>query len=397
MANDIDPITGLPPMQFDMPQSEKVKESLEERLETGAQGLIKPSSTYDLSQGPMDVTFWKWTSGGRTGSARYFKDTETLRTQADFENAYIRARNLYENRHRPTVSGIESEIEGERYYKNLMNQIQSRLSPTYTPEQAREKYKETGEGKLLTGALESFEKERELLGEISTLRGSAEREMALELQRRMEGIQEQGGVEREFIGQQQTQRGMLRSTFAGERIAESAQREQQLIGQERVGTQGRIMALRDAQTNLVQKIEQDREQLLLIRDIDEIKEVERKRNLMIESELRTSFQQAMAQAQISAAKKQAMMGTLTSLASTAMMAYAICWVARAIFGSKDMRWMYARTYVMEESPMWFYDWYLKNGEEFSKKVKKSKILKLILKPLFIYFAYRGKKLWSVQT
>jgi hypothetical protein len=72
----------------------------------------------------------------------------------------------------------------------------------------------------------------------------------------------------------------------------------------------------------------------------------------------------------------------------------MCWVARAIFGAGDIRWIYARNYVFNHGPVWFRNWYAKNGEEFAKKVKKSKILKALITPLFVYFANKGEELWD---
>lgn len=73
----------------------------------------------------------------------------------------------------------------------------------------------------------------------------------------------------------------------------------------------------------------------------------------------------------------------------AAMAYGACWVARAVFGINDDRWLLARHYIVNIGPKWFKNIYLKHGEEFAKKVENSPVLKKILKPLFIYFAFRG--------
>ncbi|MGB1290522.1 MAG: hypothetical protein ACPG5Z_00220 [Pseudoalteromonas sp.] len=73
-----------------------------------------------------------------------------------------------------------------------------------------------------------------------------------------------------------------------------------------------------------------------------------------------------------------------------------CWVARAIFGEENPKWLMARNYVLNIGPKWFRDFYLKHGENFAKKVEKSKTLKIILKPLFEYFAFRGRKKLEVK-
>lgn len=76
-----------------------------------------------------------------------------------------------------------------------------------------------------------------------------------------------------------------------------------------------------------------------------------------------------------------------SLASVALMA---CWVARAIFGVDNIKWRYARHYVLNIAPDWFREFYLKHGEEFAKVVEKTIFLKLALRPLFEIFALIGK-------
>ena len=70
-------------------------------------------------------------------------------------------------------------------------------------------------------------------------------------------------------------------------------------------------------------------------------------------------------------------------------AYA-CWVARAIFGKNNPKWKQARNFILNIGPNWFRNIYLKHGESFAKKVEKSKVLKLALKPFFEYMAYKGR-------
>lgn len=82
--------------------------------------------------------------------------------------------------------------------------------------------------------------------------------------------------------------------------------------------------------------------------------------------------------------------TIGGLAQIGATVAAACWVARAIFGETNPKWLAARNYICNIGPGWFYNLYIKYGESFSKKVKKSKILKVILRPFFEYFAFRGK-------
>jgi hypothetical protein len=66
-----------------------------------------------------------------------------------------------------------------------------------------------------------------------------------------------------------------------------------------------------------------------------------------------------------------------------------CWVAREIFGETNPKWLDARNYVLNIGPKWFKKLYLEHGEDFAKIISKKPILKKIITPLFIYFAWRG--------
>jgi hypothetical protein len=39
-----------------------------------------------------------------------------------------------------------------------------------------------------------------------------------------------------------------------------------------------------------------------------------------------------------------------------------CWVARAVFGESDFRWMIFRAWLAEDAPPWFHSLYLRHGE-----------------------------------
>ena len=66
-----------------------------------------------------------------------------------------------------------------------------------------------------------------------------------------------------------------------------------------------------------------------------------------------------------------------------------CWVARAVFGETNLKWLMAREFVLNMSPEWFKSLYLKHGESLAKKVEKSNFLKLALRPIFEVFAFLG--------
>lgn len=92
-------------------------------------------------------------------------------------------------------------------------------------------------------------------------------------------------------------------------------------------------------------------------------------------------------------RQKAVKGIGEGIATFAMMAGG-CWVARAVFGVGDIRWIYARNYIFNHGPTWFRNWYVKNGEKFAQKVKKSKILKALITPLFVFFSKKGEELWD---
>lgn len=394
---EVDPLTGLASLEFQRPQTEKFQESLLKKLESGG---AKASQKKYLDDRSYQAELNRYRG--------YESPTEWQRTfLGELETDWATIRSLEAQKR-----NLESDLIREWYGKDdlqsrkivrpenlpMIRELEGRISSLRTkapPTQAGlEAFKETGEGKLIVGAIEGLDKENQLLGEISGFRTQAERAMALELQRRMEEIGYQEGEARASIGEVGAKKGVLRSTFTQRGIEQSALREQERIGTERIGVQSSITNLRDAEAKLIKDIENQREQLLTIRSASELEQLERQRNMLVESELRTNFQQVLANSQMSAMKKQQMMGTLTSLASTAVMAVALCWVARAVFGPDNVRWVHARTYIIQDSPLWFYRLYSKHGESFAKIVEKSKILKAMLKPLFLYFAKKGEKRWQ---
>jgi hypothetical protein len=80
----------------------------------------------------------------------------------------------------------------------------------------------------------------------------------------------------------------------------------------------------------------------------------------------------------------------------AMLLMAGCWVAKEIFGSwEHPKTIQARYYINNLAPKWFKNFYLKYGEGIAKFIHNKPILKIALRPLFEYFAYRGKISYSL--
>lgn len=69
-----------------------------------------------------------------------------------------------------------------------------------------------------------------------------------------------------------------------------------------------------------------------------------------------------------------------------------CWVAAELFGGwYAPKTVAARYYVNYIGPDWFKDFYLRNGENFSKFLHSHPSVKPVVQPLFEYFAREGSK------
>jgi hypothetical protein len=58
---------------------------------------------------------------------------------------------------------------------------------------------------------------------------------------------------------------------------------------------------------------------------------------------------------------------------------AACWVAREVYGTKDGRWELFRLWLFTLAPKWFYELYLKHGEQFAAWVKDKPMLKWMIR------------------
>lgn len=70
----------------------------------------------------------------------------------------------------------------------------------------------------------------------------------------------------------------------------------------------------------------------------------------------------------------------------------MCWVAKEIFGSwEHPQTIRARYYITFFAPSWFRNFYMKYGERIAKFIHNKPILKILLRPLFEYFADKGSR------
>jgi len=83
-------------------------------------------------------------------------------------------------------------------------------------------------------------------------------------------------------------------------------------------------------------------------------------------------------------------GQMASGVGGMMTGKGFCWVASEIFGGWDKpKTCLVRYYIGNIAPSWFRKYYYENGERIAKFIHNKPLLKLVLRPLFEYFAYRG--------
>jgi hypothetical protein len=57
----------------------------------------------------------------------------------------------------------------------------------------------------------------------------------------------------------------------------------------------------------------------------------------------------------------------------------VCWIARECFGEQDERWLLFRQWLMTKAPEWFYNWYIKNGEDVAAWLRDKPVLKGVIR------------------
>lgn len=70
-----------------------------------------------------------------------------------------------------------------------------------------------------------------------------------------------------------------------------------------------------------------------------------------------------------------------------VLAAALCWVAREVVPDE---WEDCRIYILLGAPSWFRNLYKKRGEQFANYIHDKSAWKWALRPLFRYFAWRGR-------
>jgi hypothetical protein len=79
------------------------------------------------------------------------------------------------------------------------------------------------------------------------------------------------------------------------------------------------------------------------------------------------------------AQGQVIGGMMQGLGSLGGGLLALCWVAREVYGNKDIRWMLFREWLMSDSPAWFRALYIKHGEKFALWISNKPRIKSIIR------------------
>jgi hypothetical protein len=71
-----------------------------------------------------------------------------------------------------------------------------------------------------------------------------------------------------------------------------------------------------------------------------------------------------------------------------------CWVAREVYGESDRRWLVFREWMLNDSPSWFRELYLKYGEVVAKFISDKPTIKFLIKSWMSTKIPRGVDLYS---
>ena len=83
-----------------------------------------------------------------------------------------------------------------------------------------------------------------------------------------------------------------------------------------------------------------------------------------------------AQAQADASRSAGFMGAAGSIGSALI---GLCWVAREVYGPQNPQWIQFRNWMLNDSPSWFRNLYIKYGERFAKFISNKPVLKNIIR------------------
>ncbi len=56
-----------------------------------------------------------------------------------------------------------------------------------------------------------------------------------------------------------------------------------------------------------------------------------------------------------------------------------CWVARAVYGEENPRWMLFREWLLSDAPAWFREHYTRHGERFARWISPHEVIKAAIR------------------
>jgi len=85
------------------------------------------------------------------------------------------------------------------------------------------------------------------------------------------------------------------------------------------------------------------------------------------------------------------LGAAGDLGGSAIMASALCWVAREVYGVENPRWMMFRRWLLNIGPAWLRKLYIKHGQKFAEWLSKNEWLKPVIRK------FMDSKINSIQA
>jgi hypothetical protein len=111
------------------------------------------------------------------------------------------------------------------------------------------------------------------------------------------------------------------------------------------------------------------------------------------AELDADARSKIAQEQASGAAGSAIGSLIGTLGSAWILS---CWVAREVYGRKNMEWFIFRAWLQYDSPKWFKNLYMKHGEQYAKFISNKPALKWLTKKAMDFVVERKRKVSHVQ-
>ena len=112
------------------------------------------------------------------------------------------------------------------------------------------------------------------------------------------------------------------------------------------------------------------------------------------AELDADAREKIAQEQASGAAGSAIGSLIGTLGSAWILS---CWVAREVYGKRNIEWYIFRTWLEFDSPKWFKDLYIKHGEAYAKFISNKPVFKWLTKKVLDGIVESKRKACNVRT